>query len=192
MKKNLLLISLVLMLNGYVIAQSPSIFPEPGAVSWCPDNEETYEVRTAGAQQTSCSYKWTITNGTIVGGNDANRMVTVKWNNTTSKGTLKITLTNCSEASNASVTSEYIIRSLTAQSLANPRALSSLPYCSTASIVAQVDEMKIPNTGGTSPVSQQYADGYEWAIPAGWSVSGYSGNPVSTSEPFITLVQAQV
>ena len=156
------------------------ISPASGNKTWCPGEIERYEVLTPGSLQTNCNYKWVVTNGTI-SGNDFERTVSVIWNDSPSTGTLKVTLTNCTEATNTSVSETYAIRSLAGRVPANAIASQQLPYCSTAPVQIQVDEMFLLNTGGATGITQQRADGYEWTLPAGWTYNGQPGTVRSTT-----------
>ncbi len=88
-----------------------------------------------------------------------------------STGTLTVSATGCTEGP-FTKSSTYTIRSLAGRVPQNAIALQSLPYCSQNSIPLSVDEMLLLNTGGTTGITQQYADGYEWNLPTGWSFSG--------------------
>jgi hypothetical protein len=188
MKKPLLIFLPLLLLSiTSLIAQSPQISPLPINITWCPGEEFTYEVTTAGAQQTSCVYKWTVTKGTIVNGVDNQRTVKVIWDDKPETGKLKITLSNCSEASNTSDERNYPIRSLKDRVPQNLRYNQLQPYCSTLGIHLAVDIMWLENTGaGTSVQPQQRADGYEWDLPTGWKHNGVGGK-VTTPQEFINI-----
>ena len=129
MNKFIIVAIIFLCLSKILYAQDPTIFPSPGSITWCPGEINYYEVRTTGAQQTGCTYTWAITNGAITGGQGTFK-VSVIWNDSPSTGTLKVTLTNCTEATNTSVSETYAIRSLAGRVPANAIALQQLPYCS--------------------------------------------------------------
>lgn len=160
MKALLTMILLFLAFCGK--AQDPSIHPQPGAVTWCPDEEVTFEVRTDGEQQTGCNYLWTVSNGQIVGLNNR-QQVKVKFSNIAGTATLSVTLTNCTSATNTTATRTYAIRSLAGRVPTNARANpASLAFCSTSSMFLAVDVMFLENTGGATGIPQLRADGY-WA-----------------------------
>ena len=184
MKALLTMILLFLAFCGK--AQDPSIHPQPGAVTWCPDEEVTFEVRTDGEQQTGCNYLWTVSNGQIVGLNNR-QQVKVKFSNIAGTATLSVTLTNCTSATNTTATRTYAIRSLAGRVPTNARANpASLAFCSTSSMFLAVDVMFLNNTGGTTGIPQLRADGYEWELPDGWSASGTSGT-VRTPTEFVNI-----
>ncbi len=166
-----------------------SISPAPGNSTICPDEVKNYEVRHRG--YTNCGiYTWTLTNGTFTYGQSvttkttSEREVDVYWNDVAGNGTLSVT-SNCSEGT-MEVSKTYAIRSLKGRNITNPYALQNLPYCSTNSVYLHVDIMFLLNTGGSTGITQQQADGYEWVLPTGWS-SGTSSGTVSTEAEFITI-----
>lgn len=151
------------LLSSNVFGQDPFIYPLPGNVTWCPDEFQTFEVRTDGAQQTGCSYLWSVTNGTISTAGNTNRQVSVKFSNIAGTATISVTLTNCTSATNTTATRTYAIRSLAGRVPTNARANpASLAFCSTSSMFLAVDVMFLENTGGATGIPQLRADGY-WA-----------------------------
>ena len=163
--------------------------PYPGNTTYCSGVLETF---TSTVGTTGCGTRtWTITNGKFrdpqtlayvssITGN----AVDVRWDNVAATGVLTVTVQCGTESYTQS--KNYAIRSLTGRTLANPRANQTLPYCSTATIGLAVDVMFLLNTGGTSGITQQRADGYEWILPTGWSLGGSTGTITSTTE-FITI-----
>lgn len=175
MKKLFILLTSALGICLPTYAQDPSISPDPGYKTWCPDETLYYEVFTTGAQQTGCKYKWTITKGEIIGDDDEQK-VAVEWDDITDKGTLKVTLSNCTEATNTSKTEEYAIRSLKGKTPQNLRIQngSALSLCSTNPLYIAVDRLSVPNTGAGTSIPQYDADGYEWQLSqsGAWNYSG--------------------
>jgi hypothetical protein len=109
--------------------------------------------------------------------------VTVYWKDVTNKG--KLTVTSPCHEGTLSTSSDYTIRSLKSVDPTNLQTLQSIPpYCNVATINLSVDEIKVPNTGFGTSIPQQYADGYEWTLPTGWSFVG------SSNSNFITVQTA--
>ena len=169
------LLMVATLLQKTVYAQNPSIHPEPGNVTWCPGELRDFEVRTDGAQQTGCTYLWTVTNGTIDANEDKKRIVSVRFNDVAGTAVLSVTLTNCTLATNTTVSRTYAINSLKGRSLQNARALAQQGYCGQSTLAVQVDEMSLENTGLGTSIPQKFAEGYEWVLPTGWTSSGLSG-----------------
>ncbi len=184
MKKNITTLFMAfIVLSMY--AQAQTIFPAPGYVTWCPDQNYFYEVRDA---QTACKYAWSVTNGKIIDGLGTSK-VTVKWNDIAGTGKLTVALSVCEGADDKNITTlteDYAIRSLAGRVPASPRVNKTLPYCVTESLHLAVNVMFLDNTGGSDGIPQQRADGYEWVLPAGWKSNGSSGT-VSTIQEFITI-----
>jgi hypothetical protein len=63
----------------------------------------------------------------------------------------------------------------------------SNPFCNVSNIRVRVDVVFLLNTGGTTGITQQRADGYEWTLPAGWKYNGSATSPVTTVEEFIDV-----
>lgn len=166
-----------------------SISPAPGNSTVCPGERIIYTVNPNPGFSNCSSFTWSITNGSFVFG--ANPAVTIKttttvnvdvfWNDVASTGTLKVT-SSCSEGALSVGPLSYAIRSLAGRTPANARANNLLPYCSILDISLAVDVMFLENTGGTTGVTQQRANGYEWVLPAGWSSSGSPGTVTTSSE----------
>lgn len=186
MKKRYLILALLVFFFTFGYCQSPTINPGPGNVTWCPGEMTDYQAVTTGAQQTGCAYKWTVTKGRFHNSIDNTQTVTVIWDDVADKGTLTVTLSKCTEATNTTISAEYAIRSLAGRVPTNARASQTLPYCTSAGITLNVDAMFLQNTGGTTGIPQQRADGYEWTLPTGWTSSG-SGGTVSTASEVINI-----
>jgi hypothetical protein len=165
--KGLLLLMLISLLPcARLLAQT--IGPPPGVV--CPGEEKPYVLDT----QTTCSFVWTVTNGTFSGGGTtlttSSKTVNVTWDDKAETGTLSV---KCGSTTLA--TTQYAINSLINQNLTNARTTQILGYCSTISTIAQVDRMYVPSTLVTNGVNQKIVDGYEWTLPSGWSSDGRTG-----------------
>lgn len=173
-------------INGQAI-----ITPLPGNSTICPGQQVFYTL-SPGQNFSNCGIvTWTLTNGSFETGNTVttktgavNVTQTVFWNDVAGTGTIKATST-CTEGA-LSVTQTYAIKSLKNRDLGNPHAFQTLSLCSTAPIQIGVDLMFLFNTGGTTGITQQQADGYEWALPAGWTYNGLSGTVTSSTE-YITI-----
>jgi hypothetical protein len=177
MKTILLILLSLFCVVTFSIAQL-DFSPYPGNNTVCPTPSiYTYSVLYSSS---SCSYKWTVTNGSFHVNQSNGPEVSVIWNDETKIGKLKVTET-CGGAS-SSVEKEYVIHSLKGVTPANPRAFTTLAYCSTTPFNIAVDRVNVPNTGGVSPVPLKYADGYEWTLPAGWTSGGIGGTIYSTTE----------
>jgi hypothetical protein len=180
MQKTTLLI-LMCLANFFVQAQL-DFTPYPGNNTVCPEQSTYY---TVIPPNNSCgTYTWTVTNGRFFNNVSTGTTVSVLWNDEPKFGKLKVTTTCGGTAYTAE--KEYVIRSIKNETPANPRAYQVLPFCSTASINVAVDQMTIKNTGGVSPVSLQYVDGFEWVLPAGWKMNGVGGTVYTTSE-FVSI-----
>jgi hypothetical protein len=180
---------LTLMLN-HLLVSGQSLTPAEGVTTFCPGEAVVYTINPSPL--TNCStYTWTVTKGSFNFGSSVTSTtttgtsVTVYWNDVASTGTLTVTA-SCKNGSGSTVTlsesGDYAIRSLAGRAPENPRANVSLLYCSTNSVTLMVDVMFLQNTGGTTGIPQQRADGYEWTLPTGWSSSGSRGTVITSSE----------
>lgn len=161
--------------------------PYPGNTTHCPGELELGYT----ASGTNCGvFTWTITNGKILNSNNEEvttltaPSVNVRWDDVAGTGKLKVSATCGGEVKFEE--KNFAIRSLTGRVPQNPRANQSLTYCTILPINIAVDIMWLENTGGTTGVSQQRADGYEWVLPAGWSYNGSPGT-VRTPQEFINI-----
>lgn len=123
-------------------------------------------------------------NGTIVG-SSTSRTVNIIWNDVADVGTLTVTLSNCTEATNTTTSNKYAIRSLAGRIPTNPIAYYPLRHCETTSVMLKVDQMVLNNTGGTTGIPTEFADGYEWSLPTGWKTTGGFSGVVRTSTEFV-------
>lgn len=150
--------------------------PIPGNVTHCPGELKMYTSTVQG----NCpgTRTWTVTNGKILDANNnevttlTGNSVNVRWNDFAGTGTLKVSVICGSEVKIQE--KNYAIRSLKDRVLQNARVNQLPQYCSTNTIQLLVDEMLLLNTGGTTGIPQQFANGYEWTLPAGWSFNGAS------------------
>jgi hypothetical protein len=148
--------------------------PYPGSIVHCPNQLKRYT-----ASSTNCgTITWTITNGVILTSQNSEvttstgQFVDVRWNNVTSLGVLKVSVTCGSGESAVTYTEDkdFVIRSLSGVVPQNIRSLATpLPICSTNGFDIFVDEVIVPNTGPFTSINAYYAEGYEWSVPAGWS-----------------------
>lgn len=173
------LLGLILFITSFklnIVAQS--IYPASGNYTTCPDEFYRYTINPNPDFSSCGGFTWSLTNGSFVSGQSVTSKTTsafyvdVIWNNVAGLGTL--TVTSLCDQGTLNVSESYAIKSLAGKNLQNARTLQTLPYCSTATIALAVDEMLLLNTGGATGISQQYADGYEWSLPVGWSFSGSS------------------
>lgn len=165
--------------------------PHPGTDTHCPGELKVY----TGSGWNSCqNLTWTITHGKIrhpvtlaeVTSLTGFSEVTIKWDDVPNTGKLRFTATCDGES--VFVEKSFEIRSLTGRIPANIRKNPNLNFCETTSVRVFVDVMFLNNTGGTTNIQpQQRADGYEWAIPAGWTHNGSATTPVRTVEEFIDI-----
>jgi hypothetical protein len=168
-------------------AFSQSISPSRGTSTVCPGQAITYTVNPNPNFSDCGNFTWTLTNGSFdFGANPpttsrttTTNSIVVFWTDTPADGTLKVTST-CSEGPMI-VTEKYAIRSLKTRTPANARANQTPTLCSTTGIDLYVDVMFLNNTGGTTGITQEYADGYEWVLPSGWKSSGQSGTITTTT-----------
>lgn len=174
-----------------LMCMGQSISPVPGNTTICKGVETNYNL-VPGPSFSGCgTVTWTVTNGSFSPTSDVtsttspvSNVVKVTWKDIAGTGTLTAT-SNCSEGA-LSVSKTYAIKSLAGRSLANARANQTLPFCSTGTINLAVDVMFLENTGGTTGITQQRADGYEWVLPTGWKLGGTPGTVTSTTE-FINI-----
>jgi hypothetical protein len=186
-----LFICMLCVMRSYA---DPFISPMPGNDTVCPGEAIFYNLNPDGVAGCG-TLTWTITNGSFELHSDvttittrADQSVVVYWRDVAGTGQLKVTAA-CANSYALSKTSSYAIRSLKGRTPANPRALQSLEYCSTSPIQLMVDVMYLENTGGSTGVTQQQADGYEWVLPTGWSSNGSTGT-VRTTANYITITPA--
>lgn len=189
--KNTLAIMIVFVCMFCVMKSyaDPVISPTPTNDTVCP-GEPIYYSLIPGV--TGCgTLNWTVANGSFALYSEVttttskpNESVIVYWKDVAGVGTLTVT-TTCG-ATAISKTSKYAIRSLNGRTPANARTDKSLLFCSTSSVQLYVDVMFLENTGGTTNITQQQADGYEWVLPTGWSNSGSTGT-IRTTTNYITI-----
>ncbi len=157
------------------------ISPAPGNSTVCKGVELNYSL-IPGANFSSCgTVTWTVTNGSFSPTTDVTTTtstvagtVKVTWKDVADKGILTAA-SACFEGA-LSVSKTYAIKSLAGRTLANARANQTLLFCGTSTISLSVDVMFLLNTGGTTGITQQRADGYEWTLPTGWNFSGGSSS----------------
>lgn len=172
-------------------SQSPIISPTPGNYTVCPGERITYSVIPGPNFRNCTSFAWTVSNGSFSSTSSVTSTTTtsldvdVFWNDSPSTGTLTVSATGCTEGP-FTKSSTYAIRSLTGRVPQNLRYNQLQPYCSTIGIHLAVDVMFLENTGGTTGITQQRADGYEWTLPSGWKYNG-SGGTVRTPQEFIYI-----
>ncbi len=134
-----------------------------------------------------------LTNGKINNGIDwvtswttTTATVHTKWDDVSGTGIISVKR-GCSDSDVATRT--IVIRSVHGMNLggfySSPSTAPS--FCSTSSMYFSFNEMQIPLTGGTNPVLQDKADGYEWVIPTGWKNGSNVGGTVLTTFPNITV-----
>ncbi len=179
--------TVVLLVIVSFTSWSQSISPAPRIVTVCPGELVNY-VLNPNPNFSGCSnFTWTLSNGSFNFGSSVTTKTTttnsvdVFWNDIASNGTLTVTA-SCTSGGTLSTSFTYAIRSLKDRVPSNIRSSSVLPYCSTSSMILAVDVMFLENTGGTSGILQQRADGYEWTLPAGWSSNGSTGTFRTTTE----------
>jgi|GEM_PF-3165003 hypothetical protein len=155
-------------------------FPQPpGNYTVCPGERITYSLIPTPNYHNCTSFAWTVSNGSFSSSSSLTSKTTttldidVFWNDSPSTGTLSVTATGCTEGS-FTTSSTYAIKSLAGQVPINAHANQLLPYCSTNTISLSVNAMLLLNTGGSTGITQQFADGYEWSLPTGWNFSGSS------------------
>lgn len=188
MKPFVLILLVILFSSRLAIAQD--FTPYPGTTTHCPDEENTYTSSSFCTTPT-----WTITNGKIrkvvngttewVTTHTASNVI-IKWDNVAEVGKLKATAT-CGKVTNVTE-KNFSIRSLTGVTPANIRTNVTNLYCGVSSVWVLVDAVNLPSTGGTTGVTEQRADRYEWTLPAGWQYNGSTPTgPVITVEESITI-----
>lgn len=186
MKTKLNLLAIIWIMAYNLCAQG--ISPAPGNSTVCPGELIVYTVNPNPNFSGCGSFTWTLTNGTFVFGQtvtskvvpSGNFNVDVYWNDVAGNGTLTVT-SSCAEGV-LSVTKTYAIKSLAGRNPTNARANQTLLYCGILSINLSLDIMSLQNTGGVTGITQQFADGYEWVLPVGWSSGGVSGTVTTAAE----------
>ena len=185
--RNLLKVGLILLLSRlifYDIAQAApitlSISPKAADDNPCPGNFIDYSVQTAPNPTTGCLYLWTVENGIIeqtgTGTYTGGGLIGVRWNNTTAKGKITVTLTGCSDS--GTKTETYTILSLNGQTptTSSGNTTVNVGYCATSAVFG-VKQMQFPGTSIN-------INTYEWIIPSGWR---YNSTQVSNgTTPFPT------
>ncbi|NBW37953.1 MAG: hypothetical protein EBR30_23625, partial [Cytophagia bacterium] len=164
--RNVLLLLFFSLVVQIVHSQDIIISPLPGNVVWCPNELITYTATIS--ERSGCTFTWSSADGSFFNNQKTGQSVTFKWNDISTFGKLKVTVTCGSETF---VKEEsYVIRSLKGVIPQNIRSLSTpLPLCSTNSFNVSVDEVIVPNTGPFTNITAKYAEGYEWEVPAGWT-----------------------
>lgn len=187
----LLLFAIVLLgISISIYAQPPVISPTPGNNTVCPGEKITYQLQIGGNFSSCGSYSWTVSNGSfssvssVTSKTSTSNEVDVYWNDVAGNGTLTVSST-CAEGV-MTKSSSYAIKSLKDRNPENLRTGIPNNYCGVNTVSVFVNEMILENTGGATGISQQYADGYEWSLPAGWKSNGVSGT-VTSSAPFISI-----
>lgn len=173
-----------------ILAQPPVISPMPGNSTICPGEEVFYTIQPGNF--TNCgSYSWTVSNGSfssttsVTTKTTTSTTISVFWNDVASTGTLSVT-SSCAEGT-MTKSSIYAIKSLAGRVPLNIRSDFLNQYCGVSTMRVYVNQMLLENTGGATGITQQFADGYEWSLPAGWLHNGSSTSPVRTVEEFIDI-----
>jgi hypothetical protein len=191
MRRLLFTILATCILFGFGYSQS-SITPAPGNYTVCPGEGIVYQPNIA-SNISGCgnTVTWTVTKGsfnsstsvTTTTTTDASKSVTVYWDDVADVGKLTYS-TTCSGPTSVNVTETYAIRSLKNRNLTNARIGQGqqYPLCTAGGLTLMVDVMYLQNTGGTTGITQQRADGYEWVLPGGWSSSGSNGTVTTAAE----------
>ena len=178
MKKYLLALFSLCCILTHSTAQL--ITPAPGNSTVCPGEGQFYTFAPDVNSSNCGNVTWTVTHGSFSPTVQVSTIITpigtnqiVYWDDYAGNGILAASST-CSVSGVPTLTSRtsvYAIKSLAGRDPANLQKNQTLPYCSTASVLVQVDLMNLLNTGGTTGITQQQADGYEWTVPAGWTGS---------------------
>lgn len=147
-----------------------------GAFAECPDQWMIYTaINSFGG---GCIYDWEVTNGEIQGGIQSSgkwtfsggNLISVKWKNSTSSGTIKATARNCIDVNGNRERSETIailtLQGVTPGTIFGPQ---SVPANNTSNRVYEVPQVNHPNRGTSDPNPLQ-VNGYEWEIPTGWTI----------------------
>lgn len=185
------------LISNVALAVNLQIIPSPTEKAQCPGVAIQYTVvKEGGGQLPSCIYTWTVVNGTIEGVN-GQQSVSIKWNDKSGTGTLKVTTSGCtSETENGSTkTNTYTIHSVFGRTFTNNHCPSSrqIPICNPTPIQLCVDAMYLANTGGADQPPLKEVDRYIYHIPAGWRVNSTTNGPTqfSTSQRSIILEPLQ-
>lgn len=186
------------LLATHLFSNAQQITPVRGNSTVCSGTITKYTVTgtTSCGQGEDKTYAWTVTNGTFTFNQNVTSTTTtdpevnVWWDDTTSDGVLTVRV-KCDDDVEETVMEEYAIRSLKGRDPTNAQANFQLPYCNLNGNFLSVDEMILLNTGGATGIQLEYADGYEWDLPTGWTSGGSAdGAVVSTSAPFLNIESA--
>lgn len=103
-------------------------------------------------------------------------MITVKWNNTTANGSLKVSLSSCDvdTFNTVSKTETYHILSISGKTPETVSGLNAVPFNS-GSQPYSVSKLVYPNLGPSNPTNLS-VDSYKWKIPQGWTLNGVVSN----------------
>lgn len=189
----LMLCVLALLLPSYLFAQSPvsiNFSPNEGQ-KVCPSdtcNAATWSMPEAMRyyflkSEFECQYEWRIENGILLPGcvttlTTYTPSVDVLWNNTTNYGKIFCKRINCYVPANNS--SDFFMDSIVIMSL-NGVLPDPITKSSGAAMPSTLEYGKAHAIGGikikktehpgteTNQLVLQFADGYEWSLPTGWT-----------------------
>jgi hypothetical protein len=136
-----------------------------------------------------CTYYWNVTNGEIQGGIlignrssfTGGNLIQIKWFDTTNRGNVSVSADCNPSSGNGSDSFPISILSING---INPGELSGnnqVDVNNTANQTFTVPPIQFPNVGsGENP---RYVNGYEWAVPSGWTIVSGSNTNTITVKP---------
>jgi hypothetical protein len=195
-------ISIAVLFGNSLYSQGVVISPS-ATFAVCPGVPTAYFAQLDPIPQPSVNptYSWEVINGTIQGGTFENGVckvsgpaystIWVTWNNSNNTSSIKVTLSNCTNANYNGKFKywEMPILSLEGITPSNISGLSSVPFNSTSETYS-IAKLTFPKKG-TGENEYQSVNSYKWLIPHGWTFS--SGqvsdgvNPVSGLTKSITV-----
>lgn len=163
---------------------------EPVAFAKCPG--VTYFFTATNSITNSCIFDWTVTNGSIQGGFQNGNVstfsggnsVNISWFDVTQNGQIKVKARDCSPSSGNSSTFTFTYAILSIKGV-NPGAISGSDQVEvnvTANQTYSVPQINFPNVGAGDANPYQI-NGYEWEIPAGWTVISGGNTKTITVKP---------
>ena len=176
MKNRILLLIVNVLMANSMFAQL-RLSPD-GTVADCPGEWIIYEV--TNDEPDGCLYDWEVTNGEIQGGSTTGNtstftggiLISIKWNNSTSDGVVKVTSRDCDNA-NGNSSNPYSrnipILSLNGVTPDNITGDDEVAANITTNKVYEVAQINFPNIG-SGDVSPYEVSEYEWQLPTGWTV----------------------
>jgi hypothetical protein len=154
----------------------------------CPARSTSYSV-SRPANSSTCTIKWTVTNGTINGADNLQN-VSIVWKDIPGAvGTLTVRFSCPSGNQNdgdGSIRSELIL-SVKNQSWGSYGSSINVDYCTKAQVNLTVPRMYVQGTGGIGQPPQVEV-AYAWTLPGGWKEvgTGRTGS-FGTSTNFVSI-----